>query len=113
MFNKGLNSYPDDHHRQVDDEYDEPDNDHEDTPHGDLNDEVRKIKRAAFESCINDIEVKDDHTLVKTIWGQIQHYAQNPYLKGVAIITAIFLFRTGLFMAYRAAKKQGLEIVNL
>jgi hypothetical protein len=114
MFNQDLNSDPNDYRRQVDDE---PDEDQEDTPHGNLDSEVRKIaanlKRAAFSSCINEIEVEDEYTLVKNIWQELQGIVRKPLIREVVIITAILLLKTSLFMAYCSAKKHGLEIVNL
>lgn len=106
-----LDNDTEDYLRQEDDEFDEIDED--EVLHKSLDSDIREIKRLAFESCISDIEADDDHTLINNIWSQIQRYAQKPYFKEAVIITAIFMFRAGLFMAYRAAKKQGLEIVDL
>lgn len=111
MFNSFTdNRYPEDYRLQDDNELDE---DQEDSTHGNLDSDIGKIKRTAFISCISDIDVDDDDTLVKGIWSQIQRYAQKPYVREAVIITAIYLLKTGLFMAYRAAHKQGFDIVNL
>lgn len=114
MFNKfsDMHRYSDEYLCQEDDEYDASD-EQEEALQRNLDSDIRKIKRAAFESCIFDIEADDDHTLVKNIWSQIQRFVQKPYVREVSIIAAIYLLKTGLFMAYRAAHKQGLEIVNL
>lgn len=113
MFNQGPR-YSDDYLLQED--Y-ESDNDQEDTPHGNLDEEVSKIaatiRLAAFSSCISAIVVEDDYTLVKTLWGQVQGIVRKPLFREVALISAILLFKTSLFVVYRTAKKQGLEIVNL
>lgn len=109
MFNQDLNRYSNDYRRQEHDEY------LEDNPLGSLDIEVRKIAarlaRAADDSKIN-IEFEDDFNLLNNIWGRLQCLAK-PYFREVVIVSAILIFKTGLFMAYRAAKRQGLEIINL
>ena len=103
------NRYPEDYRRQDDDELDE---DQEDSPHGNLDEEVRKIKRAAFESCITDIEAERD-TLFKGIWEQAQGIVRKQWFREVAIISAILIFKAGLFWAYRESFRNNVEIGNL
>lgn len=110
MFNREFNSDPDDPRHQ---EYDVLNgSDEDEVLHRNFDNQVREIKLAAFHSCISDIDVDDDDA-VKGIWEQVLSFARRPYVREAAIITAILLLRTGLFMAYRAAHKQGLEVVNL
>ena len=112
MFNQNFNSNPENHIHQEDDELDEPNEEQEDALHRTLDCEVRKIKRAAFESCISDIEVEDD-TLFKCIWGQAQGIVREQWFREVAIISAILIFKTGLFWACREALRDNLEIGSL
>jgi len=118
MLSQDFNSSPEDYSRQDDDSFDEPYEVQEDTPHGSLDKEVRKIcgnlRRTAFSSCIGSIEVDDEYTTLATsIWQELQGIVRKPLIREVVIIMAILLLKTSLFMAYRSAKKHGLEIVNL
>jgi len=117
LFNKDLNRYSDDYRRQVVDDYDESDDEQECSPQGNLDSSVHKIaatiRQAAFESCISDIEVEDDYTLVKNIWEYLHEFVKKSWVKEAAIISAVLIFKTGLWLAYRSARKQGMEIVNL
>ena len=116
MFNKDLNRFSDGYRRQEEDEYDEADEDQQDTPQGNLNGTVHKIAttlgKAAFDSCKNHIEFDED-TLVTSIWEQVQGIVRKPWFKEALIISSVLIFKTGLFIMYRKAKQQGLEIVNL
>lgn len=119
MFNRHLNRHSEDYCCQDDDDFDEPDEPgDQDTPHGNLVEEVHRIatnlKRAAFSSCISGIEVEDEYTtLVKYLWGQLQRLTRKPFIREAVIITSIFLCKNGLFIVYRLAKEANLEIGNL
>lgn len=111
MFNSFTdNRYPDDYRLQNDDELDD---NQEDSPHRNLESDIGKIKRAAFESCIFDIDVDDECTLTKGIWEQLQGIVRKQWFREAAIISAILIFKTGLFWAYRHALRNNVEIGNL
>lgn len=109
------NMYSDEYHRQEDDEVDETE-EQQDSPHDNLDEEVRKIaanlRRSAVNSCISDIEAESD-TLLNGIWERVHSIVRKPWFREVALISAILIFKTGLFMAYREARKVNIEIVNL
>ncbi|EHQ92336.1 hypothetical protein [Desulfosporosinus youngiae] len=101
---------------KVNDAYAEYEEEHD--THENLDDDVHRIveslkRRAAFESCISSIEVEEDYTLFNGICNKVQGIARKRWFKEAAIIAAILLFKTGLFMSYREAHKVNLEIPDL
>ena len=116
MINKDLNSDPDDYLLQEDDELDESDDDkQDDILHLDqiVHQTAFKIRKAAYDSSNINFEFEEKYTLVKNIWDQLQCFAQKAWVREAVIISAVMIFKTGLWIAFRMARKEGIEIANL
>ncbi|MDR3541887.1 MAG: hypothetical protein P4L69_13100 [Desulfosporosinus sp.] len=112
MFNSFAdNSDPNDYSHQEDDELDE---EQRDTLHLDefVHREASKIGQAAFDSCKIPIEFEVEN-LANRILEQVRGFVRKAWVREALIISAALIFKTGLFMTYRKAHKEGLEIINL
>lgn len=114
MFNQDLNMYSEEYLCQEEDELDGSD-EHEDILHLEqiVHQAAFKIRQAAYDSSNINFEFEEEYTLVKNIWYQLQCFAQKAWVREAVIISAVMIFKTGLWITFRMARKEGIEIANL
>lgn len=105
MFNSEIDPYSRDYRHQ--EEYDEEQQSLDEIVHK----IAATIGRAAFDSCEISLELEED-TLF-TMWDRLRCYARKPWVREAVILSAILLLKTSLFLAYRTARREGIEIINL
>lgn len=72
---------------------------------------ISMIGRSTYESKIH-IEF-DEYYSSKSILEELQNLVHKPWFREAILILTILLLKTGLWVVFRLAQKEGLEIANL